>query len=203
MTKKKIITGDIIRIPLWNKFGFAYATYIDLSKYPNVNMPSLIKVYNYWTKTKDFNIDNIKNSDYLIQPILVAGIFPALQKKLWEIVEHIDVTGVETELPHFRTYEPRWDIEENAKEWYYIEDCTLERRKLTDLENIKHLERWGAIGTGNIEIRITMQILKKEGLSIENYFDMEDETVQYQYKIAQESPLLSEIPDSLHGKAKI
>jgi hypothetical protein len=165
-------------------------------------MPSLIKVYDYWTKTEDFELETLKQSDYLIQPVLVAGILPSLQKNYWRVVGQIDLLREDADLPHFRAYEPRWNEEENAKEWCYIEGCELERRTVTSLESIKHLERWGAVGTGNIEIRITMQILKKEGMRIEDYFDMEDETVLFQYKMVHESPLLSEIPKSMHGRAK-
>lgn len=203
MTKNKLNTGDILRIPLWNKLGFAYAKYMDLSQSPSVNMPSLIKVYCYWTKTMDFDLEMIKESKYLIQPILVAGINPAIRKGLWEIVGNVGKSEEDMVLPHFRSHEPRWEEENNAKEWSYIKDCDVNKRIKTSLEKIKHLERYAGQGTGNIEIKVTMQIMKKEGLNIVDYFDIEDETVEYQYNIVKESPLLSEIPDSMHGRAII
>ena len=202
MGRKKINTGDILKIPLWGDLGFAYAKYIDLVEMLNQDMATFIRVYDYWTKTNNFEIEKLKKCKYLIQPIKVAGIYPALRKKLWEIVGHIEPTTEDIDIPHFRTHNPRWEEERNAREWCYIEGCDLEKRTITRLENIKHLERWGAEGTGNIEIRVTIQIIKKLGLNFEDYLDMEDETVQYQYKLAMESPLLSEIPHSMHGKAK-
>lgn len=201
MARKNISTGDLLQIPLWGNLGYAYAKYIDLSKYSN--MPTLIKVFEYWTQSKGFEESMIEQSKYLVQPMLVAGINPILREKKWEVVGKLNLKADDREIPHFRSHEPRWEEESNAKEWCYIEDCNVDKRVITAFENIKHLERYAAQGTGNIEIKVTMQIIKKENLNVSDYFDMKDETVEYQYGIVQDTPLLSELPEVLHGRAKI
>lgn len=200
--KQKIKTGDILRIPLWEGFGFGYARYIDLTRIPNTSMPSLIEVYAYWTKSLDFETNKLKQSDFLMQPILVAGINPVIKEGRWIIAEHFTFDASEYELPHFKAHEPRWDVEKNAREWYYVENCETNRRVKSLYENVKHLESYAGVGTGNVEIKITMQIMKMKGLKIEEYFDLSNETFRYQYELSLKSPLLSEIPKSLYGKAK-
>jgi hypothetical protein len=200
--EQKIKTGDIIRIPLWNGFGFGYARYIDLTRIPNTSMPSLIDVYAYWTESIDFETEKLKQSDFLIQPILVAGINPVIKEGRWIIVEHLAFNTSEYELPHFKAHEPRWDVEKNARDWFFVENCETNRRVKSLYENVKHLESYAGVGTGNIEIKITMQIMKMKGIKIEDYFDLSNETFKYQYELAQKSPLLSEIPKALYGKAK-
>ena len=164
MSKIKINTGDLIQIPLWGDLGYAYAKYIDLSKYSN--MPSLIKVYEYWTDSDIFDKDKIEDSKYLTQPMLVAGITNILRKGKWRVVGHVQLSEDDERIPHFRSHEPRWEDENSAKEWCYIEDCNVNKRVKVPFESIRHLERYVAQGTGNIEIKITMQIIKKEGLEI-------------------------------------
>jgi len=199
---KRIRTGDIVKIPLWGSFGYAYARYIDISKFPSVSYPSLIEVYEYWTKTQNFEFDHLIKSNFLVQPILVLGINPTLRNGFWEIVKRTDMNIAAIELPHFRSHEPRWDVEENAKEWCYIRDCDSTNRVKTSYDNVKHLESGGAKGTGNIEIYLTMQVMKKEEINIEDHFDLNDETFRYQYNVAMKSPLVSEIPLELYGRAK-
>ena len=201
MGRKLIKTGHLIKIPMSNKLGFAFAKYFDLTKFPNVSYPSLIKVYDYWAKSDIFEIDEIINSDYLIQPILVAGINPIIKSKSWEIIGQININENEFQLPHFKTHEPRWDVEENAINWYYVLDCDSNKRIKTVYEKVKHLESFASMGSGNVELRITMQILRRFGLDIGNWFDLNNETNVYQYKKTLESPLLSKIPYEMHEKA--
>lgn len=202
MKRIKIKGGDLIRIPLWNDFGFAYAKYIDLASFSDATMVFMIKIYNYWTKTKTFDIKQIEQSGYLIQPFLMAGIVPALKNGLVEIIGNVELTAEDYDIPHFRTYGPIGVNETDAEKWYYVVDSKLSEKIETKYENVKHLETWTSKDIESIQIRVTMQILIKEGLEVSGFFDLKDETFQYEYQKALEIPLLSKIPLELQGKVK-
>lgn len=202
MKKVKVTSGDILRFPLCNNMGYAYAKYIDLRNFHNVNYPSMLKVFNYWTKTKDFDFATITQSSYLLQPILVAGILPTLKNGLWEVIGNHELTPDDAVINHFKTYYPSWAEETAAKKWYYVIDGDLKNKTEAEFENVKHLELWDAQGTGTIEIKVTMQILLKENLTVSDYFDLEKEKFNLEYQKALTVPLLSKLPTELQGKAK-
>ena len=201
MKKPKIHDGDILRIPLLNKFGYAYAKYIDLRNQPNLKYPALLKFFDYWTKIKEFEIDKIKHSDYLIQPMLVAGILATLRNGLWEVIGNLENSEDDYKINDFKAFGPPWAKEIDAKKWYAVVNGDIDNKIETSFENVKHLEKWGAQGTGTIEIRLSIQLLLKEGLDVTNYLDLENEKINDEYKKAIEIPLLAKIPLQLRGKA--
>jgi len=181
---KKIIpsSGDILQIPLLFNLGFAYAKYIDIHKIFKANYPSLIKVYEYWTPDKNFALNMIEQSSYLLDTILVAGILPTIKNNLWTNIGNLPINQNDLTIPKFKTHEPVWNTEENAKKWFIVEGFDISNKVEAAFEQVKHLDTIGAEGTGNIETIISMRILIKENIPIDKYFDLSNEGYNYQYK---------------------
>ena len=181
---KKIIpsSGDILQIPLCFNLGFSYAKYININKIFKANYPSLIKVYEYWTTERNFDLHKIDQSSYLLDSILVAGILPTIKKNLWTNIGNLPLNQNDLSIPKFKTHEPGWENEENAKRWIIVEGFDISKKIETSFEQVRYLDTLGADGSGNIEIIITMRILIKENIPIDKYFDLSDEGYKYQYK---------------------
>jgi hypothetical protein len=78
MAKRKINSGNVLKILLPNDLGFAYAKLINLLDIDsNARYPIIIKVFNYRSKSLDLSIEDM---DLILCPLLVAGILPALNK---------------------------------------------------------------------------------------------------------------------------
>ena len=194
---KKLKTGDILQIPLPMNLGFAYARYINLvEQLPNSDLPDLLKVLDYKTKSEEYNFEELENQDYLIAPILVSGLPPTIRKGIWKVLD--EKTSVQDyNIPHFSRHED-WVSDDS---WYYCVDADSSKKVRTTLERVKHLSPLAADGTGIIEIEIAMTFLIKEGKRVEYYFDLEEyfETVTYE-KVKATPPYYS-LPKEIRDKA--
>jgi hypothetical protein len=187
---KKLTSGSILRIPLLKGNGFGYAKYIDLTTIDkDVSFPEIINVYDYRTDSKVENLDELELDRYLLSPIAVAGLRPTLKKELWEIIGVKALEGEDKNLPDFKggnsTYE---EIEEG--EWFLYRRCRLDEKVKTSYETVKFLQPFAALGTGVIEIRLTMYHLIREEKRIEDFFDLADETYSWNFKQVLDSPML-------------
>lgn len=191
MNKKKINlrSGDILRIPLKPKLGYAYALYFDMKRLIQAeDYPDLIKVLDYKTEDKSFSKHLLAQANFLIHPLLVAGLRPALRKGSWEIVDHDDLE--EFLVPEFKDFGPPGSDMKDAKEWFVIKE--FKKREDTTFDEVKHLPLFAADGTEIIENKLTMYFLLRENKEINDFLDIESEEYNWLYKEIKVIPILTE-----------
>jgi len=203
MARKKLKSGDILSIPLPRNLGFAFAKYIDLlSINPNSSYPDLIRVYDYKSKDQALDINDLKDCDLLLAPLLVGSLRPTVSKGIWTIVGNATITDQETKLPHYRTFGPPWiNDEKEAKEWFYVVDADISRKIKSKYDHVKHLEPLGASGTGIIELEIAFAFLIKEGKRIEDFFPLTKQMEKATYKKMMERPKYRDMSKEMRDKA--
>lgn len=177
---RKIKSGDIVSIPLVKDLGFAFAHYFDVNKMGNGSYPDLIRIFNFHTSNINFDVDILVDLDLLMPPIFVAGINVAIRKNNWTIVGNCE-NKLDIKSLYFKSYEPLWLRQNEAKRWYKINGISSENKQEYPYEKIKHLEDFAAIGTGTIEYRVAMRFIISEGKNINDYFNIENDRVKLLY----------------------
>lgn len=187
---KKPVEGSILRIPLLKGFGYAYAKYIDLTKFdPDVSLPEIIKVFDVRTTDQSEKTDSLKLTNYLLAPMAVAGLHRTLKKGLWEIVGHKQLLAWEQKVPDFKGGNSSLDEVEQG-DWFIYKECKLANKKKCTYEEVKYLQPLAGISTGNVEILLTMYFILKEGKLIKDLFDLENESYKWKYKQVLDTPFL-------------
>lgn len=169
---KRLKQGSIVAIPLLHGLGFAYAKYINAQKLDSdVSYPDILKVYSTRFNTEVIDVNNL--SDYLISPILVAGLRPTLTKGYWRIIGIKEFCVEDNLIPDFfEGHSTDSDLPKNT--WYKYIGCDTNNRSKTTYEEIKYLQPYVGQGSGNIEIKLTMYFMLKESIRVEDFFDLTD-----------------------------
>jgi hypothetical protein len=203
MKKNKIETGAIIKIPLEHNFGFVLAKFINLKEIKeDIGYNEFIYVYNRVFKEEDIIIDDIDSNDLLLGGIYVLNPYPALKNKIWEIVGVLKPKETELEIPDFKDFGPLLALyEKDAKIWYYIHNDEINKRIVTDYENVKHLELFVYRAYGSIMTRLTMEVIRQKNKTIEDYYDLKDDDDLASYYNTIYTPIYSSIPKEIRGKA--
>lgn len=154
--------------------GYTCAKFIDLKKFSDsVTYPEIIKVYNFRSKEKDFNICGIQSLGYLINPMLIGGLRPTLKQGYWDIIGKGNL-GDEDLIPPDFMKSHYIDPELATKEFFIFEKSSLSQKRTATEEEVKFLQPFLAEGTRNIEIKLSMYFLLKEGKKIGDYFNLND-----------------------------
>jgi hypothetical protein len=200
---KRLKHGDILQIPLPKNLGFAYGRYIDLEKlFPPPEPPrlsDLIKIFNYKTQTKEFDFEKVGSSGYLMQPQLVSGLPPTIKKGIWHILDE-KASSEDNLIPHFSRHED-WISDNINDNWYYCIDANSQKKVKSTFEDVKHLSRLEADGTGIIEIKIAMTFLIQEGKRIEDYFDLDEYYEKATFEEVKATPPYYLLPKEIRDKA--
>ena len=188
---KRLVQGSVIRIPLLHDLGYAYAKYINLLKISNsVSFPEIIKVYDSLTHdpiTHALEL-NTKTS-YLISPILIAGLRPTLKDEKWVNIGKVDLSEGDTIIPDFKDNFIS-DPDLSPSDVYLIKSCSLQNKTLSNQNDTRFLQHFLAEGTGNIEIKLTMYFLLKDGKNLAEFFDIEGEEKR-NYNLVKDAMLIS------------
>jgi len=179
----------MICIPLLKELGYAYAKYVDLTKLDDsITQPEILKVYDCRTDGEIERLEDLIQFSYLLSPILVAGLRPTLKKNLWRNVGSLPLTKDDETVPDFKsgcsTYE---EIEKG--DWFIHRKGQLNKTK-TNYSEVKYLQPFTAMGTGTIEIRLTMHFLIASHKNVQDFFDLEDERYKANYIQVLYSPSL-------------
>ena len=187
---KRLVSGSILRIPLLQGFGFAYAKYIDLMKLnDDVTYPDVIKTFNFRTEKEVNNVTELNFKDYLISPLLVAGLRPTIKKGLWSNIGKLELEDEDHIIPDFKGGSESYDDLERG-DWFIYEKCQLESKTKVNYERVKYLQPFSASGTGRIEILLTMYFIIFENTRIADHFDLNNDTNQWCYNQVLNSPIL-------------
>jgi hypothetical protein len=184
---KRLEQGSVICIPLLLDLGYAFAKFIDLTKINEVaTMPEILKVYDLVTTASDVNLE-ILSLKYLTAPMLVAGIRPALRSRRWSNVGKLPLEEADYSVPDFKSGNETWD--DIAKgEWFIVKGATFLGRQKSSYEQVKYLQPYVGIGTGNFELRLTMYFLMRQGKRIDDFFNLKEETYNWNYRQVIDSP---------------
>ncbi|PTB96644.1 hypothetical protein C9994_06515 [Marivirga lumbricoides] len=186
---KRLIQGSIVQIPLLHGLGFAYGKYIDLTKIDHtVSFPEILKIFNIRSTKAVEKSSELELKEYLITPILVAGLRPTLRDGFWQNIGSLELEESDFILPDFKEGNSS-DSEIEKDKWYHIKDCKKSLTTENTFDNVKYLQPFLGEGTGNIEIRLTMYFILKEGKRVEDFFNMDDINVQRKYNQVLDSPL--------------
>lgn len=181
---KRLESGSVVSIPLIGNLGFAYAKYIDLlSMNTDSDFPDLIKVFNIRTIQEIINTDDLKNVDFLISPILPAGLRPTIKGGYWKIVGSMLLNDDDRKLPEFRR---RLD----DSSFLLVSNCDLNQTSVTTYSDVKSLNDYAGFGTGNIEIILSLYFLIKEKMNITSYINVEDENYKWLYDYVVSTPAI-------------
>jgi hypothetical protein len=145
------------------------------------------------------SIDKVIDKKLILCPLLIAGISPAISKKVgWEFIQNIPVEDYEIDIPHYKRPEPD---EENVKEWYYLINADISKKVKSSYEKVKHLETIGAIGSELVGTKIAMALLQDEGKNIKEYFKLEEYFEKEFYKQVTSITPYYKLPENMKGKA--
>ncbi|WP_209332745.1 Imm26 family immunity protein [Lunatimonas salinarum] len=200
---KRLKHGDIIQIPLPKNLGFAYGRYLDLEElFPPPEPPrlsDLIKIFNYKTPTNEYNLKEMESSGYLMQSLLVSGLPPTIKKGIWHILDE-KAFSEDNRIPHFSRHED-WISDDINENWYYCIDANSQKKVKSTYEDVKHLSRLAADGTGIIELKIAMTFLIQEGKRIEDYFDLDEYYEKATFEAVKATPPYYLLPKEIRDKA--
>jgi hypothetical protein len=189
---KKIKQGAIIRIPLLNGYGFAYAKFLDLAQLTDptgLGVGEIIKVYQYRTIESVSSVNITSQDKYLIAPIGVAGLRHALKLAAWQIVGEAQLDEQDYIIPDFKGgNETQEEIEKG--EWFIYRQARTNTRKICSYSEVKYLQPFGAYSTHTIELLLTMYHIVHDGKRVEQFFDLTDEENQWCSRQVFDSPAL-------------
>ncbi|MCD9018422.1 immunity 26/phosphotriesterase HocA family protein [Parachryseolinea silvisoli] len=187
---KRLVQGSVVSIPLFGNLGYAYAKYIDLSKIDSkISVPDIIKVYNFHLREVDVDLVALASSKYLLSPMIVAGLRPTLREGKWLNIGNVDVDNFDLELPDFKDGNTTYD-EIAKQEWFIVRDASLVKRERSTYDKVKYLQPYVGLGTGTIEIRLSMYVILRRKENVEDYFDLNDERYKWNYMQVIDSPAL-------------
>lgn len=172
---KRAIDGGIIEIPLWEKFGYAYAKRIDGTKHPELEgLIDIIHVFNHWTKEPLIDLSILTSKDFLTT-YLVAGLPPTISQEYWKVVGKSEISNKDLEplilKKRVDDIDP-WFLTENGHK-----QVELPANKTWD-----DYDQYVYQGTGNIEIRLTIEFMKLEGINPRDHMDVTDERISWMLK---------------------
>lgn len=187
---KKLLNGSVLIIPLVNGMGFAYAKYLDLTRFKGRSIfPDAIKVFDYRTVAQTNDVERIARTRYLLEPIAVAGLRPTLREGFWTVIGYSELREDERVIPDFKGGNSTLD-EIKKGDWFLHKEATTSNPIRCRYEEVKYLQPFAAISSANIELLLTMYHIINEDLKIADFFDLRDERNMWHYKQVLDSPAL-------------
>lgn len=197
MARIKITSGDIYQITLPNKLGFAYAKCINLLEiYPDASYPILIRVYNYRSISPQ-PVQKFIEKELVLSPLLIAGMLSSIKSGSWILLDQKPLQEGDIVIPNYKYGEPY----EEPKEWFYIIEADISKKVKVKYDDVKHLEKIGAIGSDLVRTKIAMALLQAEGKIIRSYFKLIKYYELEFYKQTITIPPYYKQPTFMQGKA--
>lgn len=179
---KRKVDGCILEIPLCSGYGYTYAKYIDGTKHRELGeLIALLKVFDYRSDKPLEDLTILASMPYLYDNLLVAGLPTTITQGYWKAVGKFPIEAKDLVAPQYKKH---YDF---GNYWTVLTDGKKEEKK--DLEEIKHLESYAYLGSGNIEVRLTMAFMEKNGDKPEELLDMKDASIAYAYSVYSKNNL--------------
>lgn len=185
----KLEPGTIIAIPLLNNFGYMYAKYVDLSKiWKGTTFPDAINVYSVCTP-QPLDLPQLSLTNYLLSPMLVAGLRPTLKNGYWKIIGKTSLLSTDLDKASFKGGNSSYE-EIELGQWFLYKEGKLSSKEKSSYNEVRFLQPFTAIATGNIEIRLTMYYLILQKKQVQDIFDLSNDKFRWNYKQVVDSPML-------------
>ncbi|PQJ79646.1 Imm26 family immunity protein [Polaribacter porphyrae] len=207
---KKIESGTIIRIKLNFDLGYTFAKVVNMCDFSEIDLSTtlhyIIYPYNYIEKKENiFNYIKFIESKPLTGPLFVIDILYAIKNSKYQIVGTSLLRNYEQNIPDFRGFSS--DVfaihkyEKDATSWNYFEKGRPFKRISANYDQVKHLEGNAALSHNHIEKRLSMEVLNRKKLKIEDFYDMQDWiNLKLYYNMHYTVPF-NEVPNHIKGKA--
>jgi hypothetical protein len=201
---KKVDSGIIIEIPLRKGMGFAYAKYVSFFEITKIQFDAnCLKVYDYIVEEPLEDASILKGKDLLFGPLIINGR-PAKRGR-----DKVKVIGYLPEdndifIPDFKDGPGIPIVEDESKiiRWWPIHQLDIKNHPSDyPYKLIKHLEQRGLNSQPNIQRRIEMEILRKQGKNPKDIIDFNDRASVMDYYLMINVPIYSTIPKEMRGKA--
>jgi hypothetical protein len=119
--KVKLKSGQIFQIPLLENLGFGYAKFINLDDIvDNPSYPHMIKIFKYKTSDKSVKMETVMQQEYLLQPLVVAGIKPTLRNNEWSVIGSLPLLEEDYQIPDFKVFDLFSQNQFEAKSWFLV-----------------------------------------------------------------------------------
>lgn len=199
----KLESGNIYEIPLANSWGYGYCRYINVSNLIGRAFGShMIEVFDFCSENPFRDIDYFKSVDLLFGSVFLNGTPRIKGDNKWIYLGNI---YREIELPEFKTNNkiPFFHDDESLIFPWFVVNYKNNTKIEKEYFKIKHLEYPNMLSDLQIRSRIVMEILRKQGKNVLDYFDIEKEgdAVRFAYYLMKNIPIYSEIPKEIRGKS--
>ena len=204
--KKMIKQGSIIEFPLEHNLGFGYGKLI---LFPDTTRGcDVFRVYDFFSKEPfQEDIQMFSTIDYFVNPMIIFGSFRVRGQGKAKILGQLPLKPIEVNIPHFmQGLQIDFFKEQKLEElegWFVVKDFSVNAYIKTTYENVKHLGEWHHSKPAYIIPFVTMMYLKKQGLNILDYYDLNDINfwIKEIYNRVQHTPFYADIPKEIRERA--
>lgn len=197
-------TGDVYALPLIPKLGYGYVRFIkakDFEANPLVSL--LIQPFGFCSKEIISSISILDGIGQLTGELLLVGSIPKSGEGKWVKIGNIKLPS-NYAIPHFKDcYRFSIEIEDEEKIpfWEVVVGTDVDNRVKVPYHQLKHLEIYEQKSADLIAKRISMELLRKKNLKLEDYFDVTDSVVKAEIRAVNRSIPYYELEENLKGKA--
>lgn len=186
-SRKDLVSGSIMKIPLEKGIGFGYVKLIWSQEIdPELSTNLIVKVYDKFSPRSEptnFDPGEFETDHLLIYPLLLSTYPPLRGKGKWEFLGLADLSEEDWIMPDFISAGQFGEISPQN----LMIECTRTKRGCairrnfenkvlftTDFESIKHMSRWKHLGPEATTSVITMSQINLKWDEIEPYLDSKD-----------------------------
>jgi len=206
---KMIKQGSIIEFPLEHNLGFGYAKLIlSPENIPEYAQTDVLRIYDFFSKEPfKEDIQIFSTIDYFVNPMIIFGSFRMRGQGKAKILGQLPLKPIEEKIPHFmQGLQIDFFKEQKLEElegWFVVKDFNVNAYIKATYQNVKHLGEWHHSQPAYIIPFVTMMYLKKQGLNILDYYDLNDKNfwIKEIYNRVQHTPFYADIPKEIRERA--
>lgn len=203
MGKKDFISGSVLEFKVPLDLGYAYCKVLDFRHIREFD-GALAKVYDYIVKEplKDINI--LSDKDWLFGARRMPWL-PNTRGKGACKFKGVLIAEEDNTIPDFKVSplaSPLIEDQSTITKWYVNRNINeLSYENVCSHDQVKHLENTVLTSQLGIEIRTAMEYCRAHNMSIDQYFDLNDDANKFNYVNMINVPIYSTIPKEIRGKA--
>lgn len=215
MSRKNIVQGTILEVPLLENLGYGYVQIVLPHEFAEVEESVSIYPKDIRSKTnsKKYSLEEISNTPILSHPYLMMDYPVTRGRNKWEIIGTSPIADDLKFVPDFK-YCPKYAVKAIENEslvdsWHFVRNFypNDSYQNSTEYNNVKHLRRWLLFNQKAIQIALTLEWMKKLGIEATHRFEREqvDPMEAYWFNILlyeiKKLPFYKDIPLEYRGRA--
>jgi hypothetical protein len=168
--------GNVYEIELLKDYGYGYVQTL-LTSELGLDAHLLIRTLDYYSKFKyDKSVDEFSNVDDLVYPSLSLVLPTTRGANKWRLIGNLPIPK-SYKVPKFKAdfTTKSWECKDwDSLEWFVITNLNANGLdKGYRYNQVKHLPFWKHCTPATFKVKLTMFWLKKYGLDVKSYFDIE------------------------------